>query len=239
MGLSFFDRLTTATRFVFSGYDAIANTRARRTRGFEAIRSEEVTLHQADRDRLTSTCLQFKRNSPIVRSISRLRKADVVGVGIAPQPQTGDPDVDAKLAELWEEYSASTVDVTESMTCSDVQKELVDGTLFYGDVGLLLAPDGKVQVISGDQIGQEGFVSHSEDSLFQLGVELSPAGAPLAYHIGRRVNGALRNTRRIAAQHFLLYFKRIRPNQVRGVAELAPCINALQDLDEYESIEML
>ena len=72
----------------FRGYDAIKQTRYRANRGLEVIRSEELELSQQDRKTLISALLSFKRNNPVVNSISRLRKTDVVGKGIIPQATT-------------------------------------------------------------------------------------------------------------------------------------------------------
>ena len=58
----------------FRGYDAIKNTRYRARRGYDAIRSEEIELSNYDRDKLISAALEFRRNNPVVASMSRLRK---------------------------------------------------------------------------------------------------------------------------------------------------------------------
>ena len=94
------DRIKAASRLLF-GYDAVKNTRNRRNRGLDPIRSEEIELNSWDRDRLISTLMNFKRNNPVVKSISRLRKTDVIGAGIAAQPMTKDEGFNTRLVDLW------------------------------------------------------------------------------------------------------------------------------------------
>lgn len=231
-------RMKAATRLLF-GYDAVKNTRYRRNRGLLPLRGEEIELPYADRDRLISTLMDFKRNNPVVKAISRLRKTDVVGGGIVPQPATGDDAFDQRATELWQEWAA-VPEVTLQMSMVDVQKEIADSTLFYGDLGLLLTRGGQLQLIEGTRIGNEGGQgSWSEADPNKQGVVVGKYGRPKFYRVGQRINGMLQDVQSIPARDFILHYKRIRPTQYRGIPELASCTNALQDVEEYESIEIL
>ena len=127
------------------------NTRYRSTRGVDPIRSEEIELGNYDRDRLVSACLEFKRNNPIVASISRLRKTDVVGKGLSPQANTGDEALNADIEARWYEFSKNP-EVTGQMDMRELQQQMVDALLFYGDCGLIVL-DKQVQLIDGSRIG--------------------------------------------------------------------------------------
>lgn len=234
-------RLSFATKQflkAFRGYDAVKNNRYRANRGNNAIRSEEIELSNYDRDRLVSACLEFRRNNPIVASLSRLRKADVVGRGLIPQPATGNEELDLRIEESWSEFSESP-EVTGQMDMRELQQQMVDSLLFSGDCGLIIS-DNKVQFIDGDQIGNpSGTGTGSEASKFQNGVEIDAFGKPINYVIGNRVNGTLRDQKLIPARDFIQFFKRMRPVQYRGIPELAPVLNTLQDCDEYDRVEMI
>lgn len=234
-------RLSFATKQflkAFRGYDAVKNNRYRANRGNNAIRSEEIELSNYDRDRLVSACLEFRRNNPIVASLSRLRKADVVGRGLIPQPATGNEELDLRIEESWSEFSESP-EVTGQMDMRELQQQMVDSLLFSGDCGLIIS-DNKVQFIDGDQIGNpSGTGTGSEASKFQNGVEIDAFGKPINYVIGNRVNGTLRDQKLIPARDFIQFFKRMRPVQYRGIPELAPVLNTLQDCDEYDRVEMV
>ena len=234
--MSIIDRAKTAARVLF-GYEAIANTRYRRTRGVDPLRGEEVELQGYDRDRLVSTLLNLKRNDPVAKAISRLRRTDVVGGGIIPQPSTGDDSLDDQIGELWAQWSAMP-EVTCTMDMTQMQQEIADAPLFFGDIGVLLTRGGRVQLIEGDRIGSPT-LSASESNPNKNGVIVGPAGKPRTYQIGDRINGTLKNFRDVPARNFLLFYKRMRPQQWRGIPELAPCVNSLQDVREYEAIEMI
>ena len=235
----FFNALTKYKKIkAFRGYDAIKNSRYRSTRGVDPIRSEEVELGQYDRDKLVSTCLEFRRNNPIVASISRLRKADVVGKGLEPQPNTGDDSLNKQIEEKWSEFSRDP-EVTGQMDMRELQQQMVDALLFYGDCGLIVL-DKKVQLIDGSRIGNpNNTYTSSEKDKYQNGVEVNTVGRPINYVVGNRVTGTLRDFKEIPAKDFIHYFKRIRPQQYRGIPELAPIIDTLQDCDEYDSVEMM
>lgn len=222
----------------FRGYDAVKNTRYRARRGYEPIRSEEIELSNLDRDRLVSACLEFRRNNPVVASMSRLRKADVVGRGIIPQANTGDDNLNAEIEEHWLEFS-NDPDVTGQFDMRELQQQMVDSLLFYGDCGLIVL-DGKVQFVDGSRIGNPSDAyTGSEADAYQNGVEINKIGKPLNYAVGNRVNGQLKDYQIISAKDFIPFFRKIRPIQYRGIPELAPILNTLQDCDEYDRIEMI
>lgn len=239
---SFFKRAATAAKvsakYVF-GYDAVKNTRYRRTRGNEPIRSEDIELKQYDRDKLVSTCLDFRRNNPVVASISRLRKADVVGRGIYPQPQTGDDELDKEIERRWLGFCESP-EVSGQMDMRELQQMAVDSLLFFGDCGTIKRADGKLQYVEGSSIANpQGVATGSESSNWQNGVRVSDSGTPLAYSIGRRVSGIVRDQKPVRASNFEHFMRRQRAGQYRGIPELAPIVNVLQDIDEYDKIEMI
>ena len=234
----FFTRAAAAARMLF-GYDAVRNTRNRKMRGMTPLREEEIELNSHDRDRLISTLMNFKRNNPVVKAISRLRKTDIIGAGILPQPQSDDESFNTEAGNLWNSW-AEHPEVTNTMTMATVQKEIIDSTLFYGDIGILLTRNGQLQLLEGNRIGNNYSQSvWTESSTDKNGVIINKQGRPVSYSVGERVNGMLQNTVSVPARNLILYFKRIRPSQWRGVPELASAVNALQDLDEYETIEMI
>lgn len=230
-------RVKKAGKILF-GYDAVKNTRFRRTRGLQPLLSEEQELPNYERDRLISTLMDFKRNDPVVKAISRLRRTDVVGTGIRPQPATTDDALNDLLVSRWD-YFASSPEVTGTMNMTLVQQELVDAPLFFGDIGVLLTRSGKIQLIEGDRIGNPSGGGAFSDDPVKNGVIVGRSGKPRGYMIGQRLNGTLQNIRRIPARDFLLYFRRMRPQQFRGIPELASCVDSLQDVSEYEETEMM
>ncbi len=221
------------------GYDAVISNRYRRAKGFHPIRDENVELGPQDRDELVGNLLNMKRNNPIVKSISRLKRTDVVGSGIVPQPATEDEDFNEQTLELWSAW-AEAPEVTGQMNMREVQSEVVDAPLFFGDIGILYGSNGLLQIFEGSRIGSPlGIVGFNEDDPDKNGVIVDDYGRPVEYQVGRRVNGQLTDVVSVPAHDFTLYMKRQRPSQWRGVPTLASCVNTLMDVSEYEEIEMI
>ena len=236
----FWARLKSAGQLLFSGYDAISNSRFRKTRGFQTIRPEEEELNPYDRDKLVAELMHMKRNNPIIKSIARLKKTDVVGAGILPQPDTNNIDFNQQLIDLWGEWSDDP-EVTGQFNMAQVQQELASTPLIFGDCGVLLTKEGQLQLIDGSRIGdpQAASLGTYATNPDKNGVIVNAVGRPTAYRIGSRVNGQLRDIQTVPASDFLLYFMRMRPEQWRGIPRLAPCVDAIQDIQEYEQIEMV
>jgi len=241
----------TAGKYVFSrehGYNASKSTKRRARRRETTPRPEHLALDLSDRARVIGTLLDFRRNNPLVASICRLRETDVVGQGIIPQVNSGSNDLDDELEGLWSEYSRNP-ELSGSMNMRDLQRSLASMPLIFGDGGLLLTKEGKVQMVEGDRIGTlegQGFFNRENPKKVNPGakriidgIELNSHNRAIAYHIGTREDGFLRDIRRIKSENFLFHFKRIRPTQIRGIPELAPVADDLQDLDEYDEIEMI
>ena len=248
---SFWNRAKAATKILFqSGYDAAKNTRRRGRRPQRALEAEHDALNPSDRQKVIASLMDFRRNNPIVTSICRLRETDVVGPGLIPQAQSGNEDLDLRLEELWNSWSRSP-EVSGTMSMRQLQRQLASMTLIFGDGGLLLTNSGQVQLIEGDRIGSEGegnwilrrsTSEESEDRPSRRmidGVEVNKQNKPIAFDIGTREDGTLRDVRRVLAKNFIFHKKQIRPTQVRGVPELAPVADSLQDVSEYQDIEML
>ena len=110
MKANFFQRLKKATRYAFGigvGYDATKNTRYReQKRIYGGIFTEDKELPLGDRLSMISILLDQRRNNPCVKAICRLREEDVIGRGLKPRPDTGDPVLDKELESWWDDYSS-------------------------------------------------------------------------------------------------------------------------------------
>lgn len=77
------------------------------------------------------------------------------------------------------------------------------------------------------------------------GVEFSPLGRPAAYWLFDRHPGEVGplfrplDSHRVDAADVLLVYRKTRPGQVRGVPRLAPVLQKLRDLDDYEDAELM
>lgn len=76
------------------------------------------------------------------------------------------------------------------------------------------------------------------------GVEFTPGGRPVAYHLYQQHPGELTSWRRIEsvrvpASEVAHVFKDLRPNQVRGIPDLAPVIVRMRDFADYEDAQLM
>lgn len=244
---NFFQRLKKATRYAFGigvGYDATKNTRYReQKRIYGGIFTEDKELPMGDRLSMISILLDQRRNNPCVKAICRLREEDVVGRGLRPRPDTGDPVLDKELESWWAEY-ATDCEVT-GLSMMESQKLLASLPLIHGDGGLLLMDDGRVQLVAGEQIGVDTpsvFTpnqSDSENESIIEGVELDSHGAPTGFHIGQLRDNGRNKSEFVPVDRFIHHTKRMRIGQLRGVPELATAVDVLMDIQEYENIEMI
>lgn len=228
----------TARNILF-GYEAIESSRYRNSRAaIGLLQGEEAELPPLDRIKLISMLLDFKRNNPVVASISRMKRTDVVGNGLNPQPMTTDRDYNEVVAALWEGWSAEP-EVTGQFDMVGIQRELIDGLLFFGDTGIVLSENGQLQLIEGSRIGPDGIKNYFTDAAIKCGVNTDAVGKPVSYSVGTVVNGMVSDARAIPAESFLLFYNSMRPSQLRGIPALAACANTLQDVAEYDMFEML
>jgi lambda family phage portal protein len=222
-------------------YEASKDTRYRKRKEAGIIRSEERELDMHDRNRIIATLLQFRRDNPVVKGIMRLRRTDVVGSGIKAYPKTGDKEYDKQILDLWNEFEESP-EVTGEWTMTDIQKFLTESTLFFGDCGLIFTKSGKLQAIEGCQVGEpigaKRYISSELDRNRQ-GVVLGSMRQPIAYKIGVMDGSFLRDVQEYNASNVAFHYKKHRASQVRGIPELASVLDDLQDIDEWDDIEML
>lgn len=228
-----------AAKNILFGYQAIESSRYRNTRANVGIlQSEEAELTAYDRIKLISFLLDFKRNDPIVSSISRMKRTDVVGCGLSAQPITSDRDYNDTVSKLWDDWCVDP-EVTGRFDMVGVQRELIDGLMFFGDTGVLLSENGQLQLVEGSRIGPEGVKGYFTDAGINCGVNVDSLGKPVSYSVGTVVNGMVANARIIPAESFLLFYNSTRPSQLRGIPALAACANTIQDVAEYDMFEML
>jgi len=224
----------------FRGYDAIKNTRYRANRGTKrdpqrGSRAVELRPRPIDFG-LPGVSAQQSSGGVDVKIAAR---PTLIGPGLSlPQPTTGNEATDQQIEDKWAEFS-SDPDVSGQMDMREIQQQMVDALLFYGDCGIKIT-DRKVQFIDGSRINNpSGQHTGSESARFQNGVEISETGRPISYTIGERINGVVKDFETVPARDFIPFFRRMRPVQYRGIPELAPILNTLQDCDEYDRVEMI
>ena len=217
----------------------------------------------ADLPTLRARSRDLRRNTPLATGAIATRITNVIGEGLRVLPQIDGEalGLDKKAAREWNKkaraefaLAAWSADFTGVNSFDELQALIFGAVDESGDVLVIRrfrmdAGDtygSKLQVIEADRLSNP---DHRMDSdTLVAGVETSDQGVVLAYHISDRHPGdVLRKAmswRRVPAFYndgrpiCLHLFKRLRPDQARGVPFLAPVIEAFRQLGTYSEAEI-
>lgn len=160
---------------------------------------------------------------------------------------------------LWSD--SKDCDITGHQDFYELQDLVLRGTLESGDT-ITMLPDAdvatrmqpyrlRVQVLEADRVGNPQGQMDSDECAG--GVKLDPkTGRAAAYHVYRRHPGAgytkggaaryegdwVEPIGRTGRRRLLHHFRRLRPEQPRGVPYLAPVINSIKQLGRYSEAEI-
>lgn len=160
-------------------------------------------------------------------------------------------------AERWfKMWATRDCDASRAQTFDDIQELVFRSVLESGDTVVIKRMIQRIgrrmstalQVIEADRLTNPQ--GQADRPQLCAGVEKDSYGAAVAYHIldshpGDLRNGASRKTVRIPAYYtngewqVLHIFRRIRPEQTRGIPYLAPVIETLKQLDRYTEAEIM
>lgn len=219
---------------------------------------------------LRARCADLTRNSAVAGGAVNTTCAHVVGSGLSLQCSVDaaflgldedavdewQQDVERKFNAWWE---TTDCDITRTQTGYGLQDLSLRGEIVRGDCFAVLTRAQwargpvklAVQLIEGDRCCNPDRKPNST-ALIE-GVELDPAGAPVAYHFAnanphRRSQGkaAALTWQRIPAfgartgrRNVLHLFDRDRIGLTRGVPMLAPVIEPLKQLERYTEAELM
>jgi len=207
----------------------------------------------------------LERNDPYVQKFLELVSTNVVGAnGIGVQSRSGDvgkaPEyafVQDALAnriieKAWAEFSrAGEFDVTGKLSRSAFERLLIRTVARDGEalVKIVSEPESRCgvrfQLLEADWLDETMNEDRKDGSRVVMGVELSPAGRPVAYwlrtrHPGDTVGGTQGNARaRYTAGQVRHYFIADRPEQVRGVPWAHAAMSRLYQLGEFDDAALL
>lgn len=239
------EMLDKATR----NYEAAAH--GRRTGGWWAPPSDADTLVAAQSRLLRDRSRDLVRNNPIAATIVAKHADYIVGNGIVPRANTGDPALNKQCDELFAE-AAKYMHPERTMTFYGQQyqavRTVIEGGEIFGRRRSRRKSDNlpvPVQI----QLLEPEFIDSSKGSMenreIRDGIEFDRIGGRKGYWIFRQHPNALRpipgldmNSHFVPAQQVLHLYEPLR-TQIRGVPWLAPVMNDIRDLGDYFSAEDL
>lgn len=217
----------------------------------------------ADLPTLRARSRDLRRNVPVATGAIATRITNVVGEGLKVYPKIDrerlglTPEQAAewnRAAKAEFELAAWTCDFTGVQNFDELQALAFGSTDESGDVFVVRryrkdpgdTYGTKVQIVEADRVSNPNRAMDSDTLV--AGVESSQDGVILAYHISDRHPGDLRRAsitwRRVPAFYsdgrpiVLHLFKRLRPDQARGVPFLSPVVEVLKQFGEYTDAEV-
>lgn len=235
-------------------YDAAAT--GRQTSGWQAGQTSANAEIGAAANVLRARARDLARNNPIAIKIMSELTTGLIGTGLQPRPNTGDPKLDERAVELWKRWSKQA-DVMHDLTIEGLQVQGARAMFESGEVFLRRrwrrASDGlavplQVQILEADYCPQWLYESLDNGGRVIQGIELDAltrrvAYRLLPYHPGDAyspigIGGA---PGRIPADDVAHLFAATvgRPGQVRGVPWLSGVADDIRDLDDYGTAERM
>ncbi|EFB91348.1 phage portal protein, lambda family [Pyramidobacter piscolens W5455] len=228
---------------------------AARTDRFGASWFPPGSLSSENTDRPYRTLIRgrardLERNNGIVRGLLRGLERNVVGAGIAPQPDVtsrsgrSNDALNRRIAELWADWSQRRFcDVAGASSFPDFQRLYLRRRIVDGDVFVIVVapPEGgaypvALQMIEPDLLAEDVFQTKDGHKVFG-GVEVDEFMRPLAYHFRMDPLESAR-TIRVPAERVVHGYDRTRAPQLRGVSELAGSMESIRDIGEYVDSEL-
>lgn len=215
------------------GYSASESTNQRRLPSSRLYSSDNL-LSPVKRKRMIANARDLNQNFSIAAWAIR-RHLDYTS-DFTFQPQTGDAELNASLANLMRWYSRPrNCDAAGRHSMSDMIRLAEMRRTIDGDVFMVKLSDGRLQAIEADRIRDPDRITNKSDKWVQ-GVRVNRAGRALSYSVSmRNDDGTYKTERSVTARNMLQLGYYDRFDQVRGITPLAPAINSLRDC--YESFD--
>lgn len=191
---------------------------------------------------MRNLCRNYERNNPTVRAAVEALVANVIGTGIALEPDTGNPDIDERLRGAWSDYIRDCfIDRTglyegQSQAFRDV---VVAGeSLWRFVIDSDRSKDGRIPLcilpLEAEWLGDNGQTVVGQDQGYVGGVKLDQFGRPRAYSI-RSPSGTIED---VPADMVIQCFEKRRALQIRGEPWFAPILTTLRQEKDLVMAEL-
>jgi lambda family phage portal protein len=234
-----YDAIATTTSSLMGGYQALDPRRKILPRGYY-LRSESANeLASMSLPQLRALCRKLERDNPTARAAVEGLVAQVVGTGIALEPDHGDEQVNKLLRSAWHDY-LHECDITGSRSIYDLQaqafREVVLAGEFLWRTPVLpeRADRGLVPLVvlplECEWLAIEPrapLITDADGITAVAGIELDKWGRPVRYHLSNPEFGVAYSTEKVGAGEIIHGFERRRALQNRGEPWLTPVIERI------------
>ncbi len=226
---------TAAGKFKAAYYDAAERSYSRQNLGFgrQQGKAEDNAITVQDRETLRNEALDLYRNDATVHGIVERFADNVVGSGITPQAKTTD-ELFNREAEDYIKAISLAPETSGRFSMVDVQRMILRSLFVHGDILLHLLDDGHFSLIESERIA-----TPSKDPPPNMldGVQIDPLyGNIVRFAVfNRNKDGIVDKTQTPAyvyPESAIFMARPFRPDQYRGVPEIASMVTLARDLKE-------
>ena len=220
----------------------IINGLQRQLASFSANELASLSLPQ-----LRAFCRRLERDNATARAAVEAGVACFVGTGISLEPDTGDKEIDKRIAVEWKAWCEGC-DVTGRRSMYDLQAEafrswFVTGEHLWRFVVLPeLLDQGKLPLsilpLDSEWISSGVPDLRGQDITRVAGLELDRFGRPIAYWLRNPELEGVENTERVPADQIAHGFEHRRALQNRGEPWLAPVIERIHQEGDLIDTEL-
>ncbi len=197
---------------------------------------------------LRSLCRRLDRDNSTARSACDAFVAEVVGTGIALEPDTGNPQHDARLKPILDDFWRGC-DITGRRSIYDLQTEAGRSWFLAGEhlwrmpIVPSLLDEGRdlpVFVLPLDSEWLAHDVPDRQDDAITCvaGIELTKWGRPVVYRLRNPEAGTWKEVERVPAAEICHGFEHRRPLQNRGEPGMAPVIERIHQEGDLIDTEL-
>jgi lambda family phage portal protein len=175
------------------------------------------------------------RNSSLIKALVDRMTDYVIGKGITPSTRSKDSRFNQAAEDYFIAWSDSC-DYRGRDNLRTMLRQIISARLLSGDIGFYKI-DGQLMPVESDRIVSPK-KTHKDYPKYPArvthGIEYDSYGRTLAYWVANRSKGKvdLEDVSRIDAKDFILVANYIRPDQKRGIPELASILPEISDLNE-------
>lgn len=180
---------------------------------------------------LRNLCRNKERNNPTVRSAVEGLVANIVGAGIDLEPDTGSPETDEKIREVWRDYCRDCA--IDGMGLHQLETLAAREVIVAGEGLWRLVIDmerngkGKIPMcvlpLESEWLGDSGMTVVGQSEGFVGGIKLDKFGRPVSYSLVSPGG----DTEPVPADKIIHIFERRRALQIRGEPWFAPILTTL------------
>ncbi len=243
-----YDAIASTASGMIGTYDALDPRRKIMPRGLLMRSASANELATLSLPQLRALCRKLERDNPTARAAVEGLVAQVVGTGIALEPDHGDDAVNLALRRVWVEY-CQRCDITGTRSIYDLESEafrevVIAGEFLWRTPTLPeLAADGEVPLVvlplECEWLAADPALPAAGEGITAVaGVELDRWGRPIAYRLQNPETGAATEVERVAVDQVMHGFDHRRSLQRRGEPWLAPVIERLWQEGDLVTAEL-